>query len=135
VEKRYGWHNEPVARFYHHQLASFVGDIAGEPVRPSYCYVSAYYGGRPRLRPHVDRKQCVFTVSLWITGRRSTRVEPWPLWLHAPGGVVAVTQSAADAVLFRGCELPHWRGEAPPGGAATTLILHYVPQDFVGVLD
>jgi Sulfotransferase family len=135
VAQRHGWHNEPVARYFHHQLTGFVGRVAGEPVRPSYCYVSAYRGGEASLRPHVDRKQCVFTVSLWIRDRASAGPEPWPLWFHAPAGIVSVTQSAADAVLFRGCELPHWRDPPPPGGASTILIFHYVPRDFVGVLD
>jgi hypothetical protein len=38
-------------------------------------------------------------------------------------------------VLFRGCELPHWRDSPPPGGASTTLLFHYVPRDFADVLD
>jgi hypothetical protein len=135
VSQRYGWHNEPLTRFFHHQLADFVGRIAEEPVRPSYCYVSAYRGGRASLRPHVDRKQCVYTMSLWIRARESASGEPWPLWFHSPDGVVSVTQSAADAVLFHGCELPHWRDQPPPGGACTALIFHYVPHDFHGVLD
>jgi hypothetical protein len=135
VSQRYGWHNEPVARYYHHQLTAFVGDIAGVPVRPSYSYVSAYRGGRASLRPHVDRKQCVYTVSLWLRSRESPAAEPWPLWLHTPQGIVAVTQSAGDAILFHGCELPHWRDQPPPGGASTTLIFHYVPNDFAGTLD
>ena len=135
VSHRYGWHNEPVARYYHHQLSAYVGEIAGVPVRPSYSYVSAYRGGRASLRPHVDRKQCVYTISLWLRSRESPAAEPWPLWLHSPQGIVAVTQSAGDAILFHGCELPHWRDQPPPGGASTTLIFHYVPNDFLGTLD
>jgi hypothetical protein len=135
VSQRYGCHNEPLTRFFHYQLADYVGRVGGEPIRPSYCYVSAYRGGRASLRPHVDRKQCVYTMSLWIRGRDSAAVEPWPLWLHSPDGIVSVTQSAADGVLFRGCELPHWRDQPPPGGACTALIFHYVPHDFSGVLD
>jgi len=134
VSQRHGWHNEPMARYFHHQLAQFISRVAGEPVRPSYCYVSAYRGGRASLRPHVDRKQCVFTASLWICDQ-AAGAAPWPLWLHTPDGVVSATQSAGDVVLFRGCELPHWRDQPPPSGASTTLIFHYVPQDFVGVLD
>lgn len=134
VANRHGWHNESVARYFHHQLCGFVGRAVGERVRPSYCYVSAYRRAAV-LRPHVDRKQCVFTVSLWIGHASASAGNLWPLWLHSPEGVVSVTQAAGDAVLFAGCELPHWRDTPPPGVSGTTLILHYVPHDFVGVLD
>jgi hypothetical protein len=32
VSQRHGWHNESVARFFHHQLTSFVAAIVGLPV-------------------------------------------------------------------------------------------------------
>ena len=46
VTQRHGWHNEPVARYFHHQLTAFVSTIASQPVLPSYCYVSAYRSGQ-----------------------------------------------------------------------------------------
>jgi hypothetical protein len=61
--------------------------------------------------------------------------EPWPLWFQTDQGNVSVTQAAGDGVLFRGTDLPHWRDRPPPGHASTTLIFHYVPRDFVGVVD
>jgi hypothetical protein len=134
VANRHGWHNESVARFFHHQLTAIIQRVAGEPLRPSYCYVSAYRAGAV-LRPHVDRKQCVFTVSLWLGGGEPTAEAAWQLRLHAPAGIASVTQAAGDAVLFRGCELPHWRDHPPPGASATTLLFHYVPRDFADVLD
>jgi hypothetical protein len=132
---RHGYHNETVSRYFHHQLAGFVSRVAGEPVKPTYAYVSAYKQGAV-LRPHVDRKQCVFTLSLWIDySTQSSSTEPWPLWFQTNEGKVAVTQRSGDAVLFRGCELPHWRDRPPAGSASTTLLFHYVPRDFIGVLD
>lgn len=135
VQLRHGCHNETVSRYFHHQLANFVSRVAGEPVKPTYAYVSAYKQGAV-LRPHVDRKQCVFTLSLWIDfATSSPAAEPWPLWFQTNEGKVSVTQRSGDAVLFRGCELPHWRDRPPAGSASTTLLFHYVPRDFVGVLD
>ena len=136
VRLRHGQHNETVSRYFHHQLTDFVGRVAGEPVKPSYAYVSAYREGAV-LKPHVDRKQCVFTVSVWIDSLRAPEAaaEPWPLWFQTHAGKISLTQQAGDAVLFRGCELPHWRDRPPPGGASTTLIFHYVPRDFADVLD
>lgn len=135
VRLRHGYHNETVSRYFHHQLTDFVSRVAGEPVKSAYAYVSAYKQGAV-LRPHVDRKQCVFTLSLWIDhAAAQPSAEPWPLWFQTHNGKVAVTQTSGDAVLFRGCELPHWRDRPPEGSASTTLLFHYVPRDFVGVLD
>jgi hypothetical protein len=136
VRLRYGQHNETMSRFFHHQLTDFVGRVAGEPVRPSYTYVSAYQEGAV-LRPHVDRKQCIFTLSLCIASSQSIegRSKGWPLWFQAEEGKVSITQEVGDAVLFRGCELPHWRDRPSPAAASTTLLFHYVPRDFADVLD
>ena len=134
VKLRHGWHNEIVSRYFHHQLTDTVSRAAGEPVRPSYTYLSAYRPGAV-LKPHVDRKQCVFTLSVLIERTPNPLRERWPLWLQTHHGNVSVTQISGDGVLFRGCDLLHWRDRPPPGHASTTLIFHYVPRDFVGVLD
>ncbi|HKQ79954.1 MAG TPA: sulfotransferase [Blastocatellia bacterium] len=134
VRFRHGWHNEPVCRYFHYQLTGLVSRVANEPVKPSYAYTSAYQEGA-RLKPHVDRKQCVFTLSLFVEHSDTPSAERWPLWFHAHDGKVAVTQASGDAVLFRGCDLPHWRDRPPKGAASTTLLFHYVPADFAGVLD
>src|ERR1019366_8112023 len=134
VRQRHGQHNETMSRYFHHQLADFVSRVAGEPVKPAYAYVSAYREGAI-LKPHVDRKQCVFTLSLWIDEGSERSTEAWPLWFETHNGKVAITQKPGDAVLFRGCELPHWRDRPLPGSVSTTLLFHYVPRDFVGILD
>lgn len=129
VARRHGWHNESVARFFHHQLTGFVSALVGAPVCASYTYVSAYQQGA-ELEPHIDRKQCEYTLSVIIdeTGGRSA---DWPLWFLAGNEPSAVTLDIGEGVLFRGHDLPHWREAAPqPGLALITLLLHYVPADF-----
>lgn len=134
VRHRHGQHNEPVARYFHHQLIGMVSRIAGEPLKPSYSYASAYRGGAI-LGAHVDRKQCEFTLSLLVEDDAASSTRPWPLWFHLPQGKIAVTQKAGDAVLFRGCELPHWRERSSAEYTSTILLFHYVPQDFDETLD
>jgi hypothetical protein len=129
VAGRYGWHNEWMARFFHHQLTSFIGCIVGQEVKPSYAYVSAYKGGAV-LGRHRDREQCEFTLSLLINESSDGQSVPWPLDLDTPQGTVAITQQLSDGVLFRGCDLPHYRSRLPEGQSCTCLLLHYVPTDF-----
>jgi hypothetical protein len=53
--RRYVAHNEPVARFFHHQIASTVAAVVGEAIRPSYVYLASYLSGA-ELKKHTDRK-------------------------------------------------------------------------------
>jgi Sulfotransferase family len=133
VRLRHGHHNETMARYFHHQLLPVVCRVVGQRVKPSYCYVSAYREGAV-LRPHVDRKQCAYTVSLWLDNGTGEPAQPWPLWFEAADGAVSVIQKPGDAVVFLGCDLPHWR-YAPTGPVSTALLFHYVPDEFVGTLD
>ncbi|MFE6834121.1 sulfotransferase family protein [Streptomyces sp. NPDC057705] len=129
VTGRYGWQNESLSRFFHHQFRTLVGRIAGRPVRPSYSYVSAYRGGAV-LDRHVDREQCEYTVSL-LLGESGPGIDGgWPLHLGTSRGEVSLVQRPGQAVLFRGTRVPHGRPPLPDGSAHTSLLFHYVPAEF-----
>lgn len=132
VERRHGWYNDPVARFFQWQFRGLVGRVVGQPVKPTYCYTSAYRGGA-ELKAHMDREQCEFTVSL-LVDESSPSGPRWPLWLNGRDGNVSVVLHVGDAVVFAGCELPHWREPATDEHDQTMLLFHYVPVGFAGVL-
>ena len=60
---------------------------------------------------------------------------PWPLWLDAKHGPIAIHQRLGDTLIYRGRELPHYRHQLPAGHTSTHLFFHYVPADFTGSLD
>jgi len=135
VAERYRLNSEPVATFFHPQLASLVSRIAGEPVKPSYLYFASYPSGS-ELPRHTDRLQCEFSISLLI----DYAPEPdgpcgWPLFLETPdaaGGVAAADLGLGDAVFYRGRQLAHYRDRLPDGHQSSSLFFHYVRQDFAG---
>ncbi len=61
--RRYVAYNEPVARFFHHDIAATLSAVAGEPIKPSYVYLASYLSGA-ELKKHTDREQCEFSVTL-----------------------------------------------------------------------
>ncbi len=135
TSSRYVRHNEPVSRFFHHQLTRTINEIVGEAVKPAYTYVVSYQGGS-ELEKHVDREQCEFSVSLLIDyPPERERDSPWPLCIESGTGTVAVTQIIGDALLFCGRELPHFRPMLPESCTSTSILLHYVREDFAGTLD
>ncbi|MDQ1740060.1 MAG: hypothetical protein QOE53_1712 [Pseudonocardiales bacterium] len=131
--RRYGMHDEPIARFFLHQLRTAVARIVGRPVVPAYTYSVTYEAGAV-LAAHTDRAQCEYTLSLLVDVTGDAESEPWPLWLEADGEPVAVRQVPGDALLFAGRRLRHWRDRLPDGRTSTSLLLHYVDEEFTGSL-
>ena len=133
-ERRYVAHNEPVARFFHLQLAGVVEQLVGQPVKPSYVYFASYQSGA-KLQRHADREQCEFSLTFCLDySPEPDKATPWPLHLETSRGPVAVEQALGDALLYRGRELPHWRNRLPDGHISTSIFFHYVPEDFSGTL-
>jgi len=133
--RRYVCHNDKVARFFHLQLTPVVAAAVGEAVKPSYVYVTSYLGGA-HLPPHTDRRQCEFSLTLLLDyAPEPDFSSPWPLLLHTPEGAVTVYQAIGDSLLYRGCDLPHSRHALRPKHTSTSMIFHYVREDFDGTLD
>ena len=113
----------------------------GKKLFPTYTYARHYTKGEI-LPCHTDREACEYsaTITLGHDG------DVWPFWLAESGeetdqGIVGeknhifrvkniqeVNIEIGDAVIYKGCEDPHWR-EALQGEWQTQLFLHYVDQD------
>jgi len=132
--RRYVAHNEPVARFFHLQLTPAITQLAGERVKPSYVYLASYLEGA-ELRKHTDREQCEISVTFCLDyAPEPESATPWPIQLQTRRGQVAIAQSLGEALLYRGCKVPHFRDRLPEGHSSTSIFFHYVPVDFSGSL-
>lgn len=133
--RRYAVHNESVARFFHGQIANSVAAIVGEPIKPSYVYLSSYLSGAD-LKKHTDRAQCEFSVTLCLDfSPEPDLATSWPIRLDTPRGHAIVYQALGDGLLYRGTQLPHYRSVLPSGSSSTSIFFHYVPAKFSGSLD
>jgi hypothetical protein len=133
--RRYAIHNESVASFFHHQIASAVSAVVGEAVKPSYVYVASYLSGA-ELKKHVDREQCEFSVTLCLDFSPEPELATsWPIRLDTPEGTVRVYQALGDGLVYRGTKVPHYRHVLAEGHTSTSIFFHYVPVDFSGPLD
>ncbi len=133
--RRYGVHNESVARFFHHHLAGTVSAVVGETVKPSYVYSACYLSGA-ELNKHIDREQCEFSVTLCLDFSPEPEKEtPWPIRLDTPHGSVSVYQALGDGLVYRGTRVPHYRDVLAEGRTSTSIFFHYVPESYTGSLD
>jgi hypothetical protein len=132
--RRYAAYNEPVARFFHHQIAETISVVAGEQLKPSYVYFASYVSGA-ELEKHTDRKECEFSVTLCLDFAPEPRLETsWPIRLDTPTGTVTVYQALGDGLAYRGTRLPHYRDRLSAGRTSTSIFFHYVAEDFSGPL-
>ena len=129
-------HNERVTRSIHRQMLPLMQRITGEEIKLSYSML-AVYGRDAFLRRHVDREQCVWSLSLSIDIEPEKGLSPaWPLYLgSSKTGVQKVELGVGDCVLFRGKKVPHWRDQLRNHELATFVFFHFVPMWFDGVLD
>jgi len=133
--RRYVAYNEPVARFFHRDIAATLSAVAGEPLKPSYVYMASYLSGAV-LRKHTDRAQCEFSVTLCLDFSPEPVLEtPWPIRLDTPTSTVTVYQALGDGLAYRGTRLPHYRSGLREGQTSTSIFFHYVAEDFPGSLD
>jgi hypothetical protein len=132
---RYVAYNDPVARFFHRQIATTLSVVAGEPVKPSYVYLASYLSGA-ELKKHVDREQCEFSITLCLDFTpEPAPATPWPICLQTQTGTVTVYQALGDGLVYRGTRLPHYRSRLGEGQTSTSIFFHYVGLDFTGSLD
>lgn len=134
IKGRYFAHNDPVASFIHRQTGRLLCELTGEPVFPSYCFLSAYKPGAV-LEKHTDRPQCRWNGSLLLDmNPEVSRDQSWPIYLEVEGKEIEVQMEMGECLIYQGSELFHWRNELPLNQRQSLLLLHYVPIDFTGRL-
>ena len=129
-------HNHPVARFWHDQLNERVAQLAGQPTKPSYSFVSLYIAGG-NLAWHTDRPPCEYTITLLLDyapldadGRSS-----WALKVTDRQGTVHLHhQRIGEGLILKGRELVHGRDVLPDGHRSASLLFHFVNADYDGVM-
>ena len=122
--RRYAVHNEPLARFFHHQIASVMSALAGEELKPSYVYLASYLSGA-ELKKHTDREQCDFSMTFCLDySPEPEAATPWPIQLQTKNGMVAVYQALGDGLAYRGTRLPHYRGVLGEHQTSTSIFFH-----------
>lgn len=100
-------------------------NLTGLKLYPTYSYYRVYKPGDV-LEKHTDRRECEISATICL-GFDYITDDPeyhWDLYING----VAIEQEPGDAVIYRGCEVEHWREpfQAQENSWHSQVFLHYV---------
>jgi len=100
---------------------------------PNYSYWRLYETGCV-LKRHKDRDSCEISATICLGYNNSNVSENtypnynWPMWIDSSDGEIPVQLAPGDAIIYRGCDVDHWR-EPFNGLNHAQLFLHYSDSD------
>ncbi len=99
--------------------------LTGLKLLPTYSYYRVYKPG-DELKRHTDRRSCEISVTVCL-GFDYLTDDPDYHWDIYVGGV-PLEQEPGDAVIYRGCDVEHWREpfQVRENSWHSQVFLHYV---------
>lgn len=99
-----------------------VEDITEKELYPTYTYARLYVTGN-EMPKHIDRPACEYSLTLKLGDSGNGN---WPIIIADK----EVFLEDGDAVLYKGCEVEHWRNKCEiPDYKLGQLFLHYVDKN------
>jgi hypothetical protein len=87
-------------------LHSLMEESTGLKLHPTYSYYRVYRNG-DILKPHKDRPSCEISATLCFNYSYEDSNYSWPIFMDGN----KVDLKPGDLVIYRGCDLDHWRDE------------------------
>jgi len=104
-------YNYPKYVCVHDKVKTRIENIIGCELYNTYFYDRFYFTGQ-ELTTHIDRDSCEISVSMHISSGPA-KID-WEFGIKSADGTTnQVLLSPGDAVLYKGCERPHWRKKMP----------------------
>jgi len=120
-------YGDPLLEIILKEQTDNISEIVGKTLCPTYSY-GRVYAGNDELTNHVDRESCEYSVTITV----GVEGNPWPIWMKAPDSKPQSFElSPGDAVVYKGCEVRHWRNPMPQYGCSANaqFMLHYVDMN------
>ena len=120
-----GYYADPLIEVMLKQCHPAIEEQTGLELEPTYSFSRVYQGGE-ELKPHTDRPSCEISVTINVacTG------DKWPSWMQCGNNdPTKCMLNPGDAVIYKGCEVMHWRRKLPEGQINVQFMLHYVSKN------
>ena len=100
----------PQYRKVHIDIRNILEKIIGRRLYETYYFDRFYFAGQELVK-HCDRPACEISVTVHVSSNIN---EQWPIWVKTVKGEnVSVSLEEGDAMIYKGCERPHWRERMP----------------------
>lgn len=106
-----------------HYLHPLMEQETGLSLQPTYSFNRVYLPGSD-LKRHKDREECEISASITLKYFYEDKNYKWPLCM----GDIPIAINSGDGVIYKGCEVPHWRPvfNQPKRYWHHQLFIHYV---------
>ena len=101
---------------------------SGLKLFPTYSYARLYNSQDEELKVHRDRPACEISASLTL----DFEGDVWPIFMGTnedKSEATEIKMEIGDAVMYRGCDIYHWREAYKEGKWQAQVFLHYVDQN------
>jgi hypothetical protein len=120
-----GFHSRKSEIYNHiiHHLLPIMEKETNLKLKPIYSYNRIYLGGA-ELTKHLDRPSCEISASITLKYFYKDKNYKWPLCM----GDIPIVIETGDGVIYKGCEIEHWRPvfSQPKEYWHHQLFIHYV---------
>jgi hypothetical protein len=101
---------------------------SGLKLFPTYSYARFYNTQGEELKNHRDRPACEISATLTL----DFEGDVWPIYMgnnEDKSNATEIKMEIGDAVMYRGCDIYHWREAYKEGKWQAQVFLHYVDQN------
>jgi len=122
---KFGYYSDPLIEIMLKECQPIIEQHTGLLLEPTYSF-SRVYQEDEELISHTDRPACEIsvTVNVACTG------DIWPIWMQKENkDPVKCMLNPGDAVIYKGCEVTHWRRKLPKGQINVQFMLHYIDKN------
>lgn len=122
---KYIYYSEPLTEVLLQKCKQMVQQIIGKELLPTYSYATVYQQGE-ELPIHKDREACEISVTVNVASKGD--VSPFYTKYRENENQQHILR-AGDAIIYKGCDVEHWRLPLKEGQIAVQFTLHYVDKN------
>lgn len=122
---KYSFYADPLVETILYNATPDVEQACGLELHPTYSYSRVYVKGE-QLKKHVDRPSCEISVTCNV----AINGNPWSIWCqYLDNEPTECILNPGDAVVYKGCEVEHWRYPLEHADFNAQFMLHYVNKN------
>lgn len=121
---KFFYYADPLVEVVLKTSKDLVEDATGKTLFPTYSYARIYQPGE-ELLPHTDRPACEYSVTVNIAHKGAAS----PIYMqYKDNPVEQHILAPGDAVVYKGCDVRHWRLPFEKNQLNVQFMLHYVDK-------